>query len=175
MSEHSFSRPIRVADVPRAGQTLSVVASAEERADLARAFGLQEIKGLEAQLRLKPRDDGLTVQGRLEAQVVYTCVVTLEPVPGHIIEEIEARFAPEHVRVEPELDEIELSTESEDPPEPIRHGMADLGPLIAEFLALGLDPYPRAPGAGFVEPSPEAGRENPFAVLATLSPRKGQG
>ena len=105
MSEHSFSRPIRVADVPRAGQTLSVVASAEERADLARAFGLQEIKGLEAQLRLKPRDDGLTVQGRLEAQVVYTCVVTLEPVPGHIIEEIEARFAPEHVRVEPELDE----------------------------------------------------------------------
>ena len=40
--------------------------------------------------------------------------------------------------------------------------------LVAEFLALGLDPYPRKPGVAFVEPTPlaEPGQTaSPFSVL----------
>ncbi len=56
-----------------------------------------------------------------------------------------------------------------DPPEPIVNGFIDLGQLAAEFLVLGLDPYPRKPGAEFIPPElvvdPE---EHPFAALKAL-------
>ena len=55
-----------------------------------------------------------------------------------------------------------------DAPEPIVDGLVDLGALVAEFLALGLDPYPRKPGVAFVEPTPlaEPGQTaSPFSVL----------
>jgi len=47
----------------------------------------------------------------------------------------------------------------------------DLGPLIVEYFALGIDPYPRAPGAVLPpeatdSDSPEEG--SPFAALAAL-------
>ncbi len=42
--------------------------------------------------------------------------------------------------------EIELDLADEDPPELIEDGRIDLGAVAAEFLALGLDPYPRKPG-----------------------------
>ena len=54
-----------------------------------------------------------------------------------------------------------------------RTGPQDLGRHIvcaevtAEFLALGLDPYPRKPEADFAY-TEDAGKENPFAALAGL-------
>jgi hypothetical protein len=61
----------------------------------------------------------------------------------------------------------------EDPPDPIIDGRIDLGALAAEFLALGLDPYPRKPGAAFEGAEPEPERDSPFAALARL--RGGEG
>lgn len=64
------------------------------------------------------------------------------------------------------------SHEEEDPPEPIVDGRLDLGALAAEFMALGLDPYPRKPGVSFkpVEEDPEPD-DSPFADLARLRPK----
>ena len=45
-------------------------------------------------------------------------------------------------------------------------GRIDLGALAAEFFALGLDPYPRKPGAEFVAPPEPAPPDSPFAALA---------
>ena len=42
--------------------------------------------------------------------------------------------------------------DGEDAPDPIVDGKIDLGALAAEFLALGLDPYPRKPGVAFAPP-----------------------
>ena len=39
--------------------------------------------------------------------------------------------------------------EDADIPDPIVGGRIDFGVLTAEFLALGLDPYPRKPGMAF--------------------------
>jgi hypothetical protein len=48
-------------------------------------------------------------------------------------------------------------------------GIVDLGALATEFLILGLDPYPRQPGAVF-EPSPDRQPGGgPFAALARLT------
>ena len=55
-----------------------------------------------------------------------------------------------------------------DPPEPIVNGRIDLGAVTAEFLALGLDPYPRKPGVAY-EPAPERDpADSPFAALAKM-------
>jgi uncharacterized metal-binding protein YceD (DUF177 family) len=168
MHKPALSRPVRVSDVPKAGLNVEVVAGKEERAALAADYGLESIERLEAQLVLHPAEEGLTVSGRLEAQVTYRCVVTLEPVHGHVIEEIRARFAHEGFRGHDTAAEIEVTLNDDDPPEPILRGMADVGPLVAEFLALGLDPYPRSPGADFAEPAPPARPDNPFGVLAKI-------
>ena len=60
-----------------------------------------------------------------------------------------------------------------DGPEPLIGGAVDLGAIAIEFLILGIDPYPRKPGAVF-EASP-AGDDpaKPFAALAAL--KKGAG
>ena len=57
-------------------------------------------------------------------------------------------------------------------PEPLIGGVVDLGALAIEFLILGLDPYPRKPGAVFEPPQDHKPEAGPFAALAKLA--KGQ-
>ena len=52
--------------------------------------------------------------------------------------------------------------------EPLIGGSIDLGALATEFLILGLDPYPRKPGATFQPPADAKPEESPFAALAAL-------
>ncbi len=40
----------------------------------------------------------------------------------------------------------------DEPPEPLVGGTVDLGAIATEFLILGIDPYPRKPGAEFDAP-----------------------
>jgi hypothetical protein len=64
-----------------------------------------------------------------------------------------------------EGDEFEIP----DVPEPIVNGFIDLGMVASEFMFLGLDPYPRKPGAEFVPPEiVEDPEEHPFAALKAL-------
>ncbi len=51
--------------------------------------------------------------------------------------------------IEAAPDRAAALAEQPDPPDPIVNGRIDLGQLAAEFLALGLDPYPRKPGVEF--------------------------
>jgi hypothetical protein len=55
----------------------------------------------------------------------------------------------------------------EDEPDPVIDGKIDLGALAAEFFALGLDPYPRKPGAILLEERSNSDSiDSPFAALA---------
>jgi uncharacterized metal-binding protein YceD (DUF177 family) len=159
-----FSRPLALGRVGPEGRTEALDATEAERAALARRFGILSIEGLHATLRLTLEVDG-TVRGdgRLEAAVTQACVVTLEPVSQRVTEEFAFRLLPagrEPTDGPEDLDEIETEND-----------VADLGEVVAEQLALALDPYPRAPGA---ELPPEAREEaaGAFAALAALR-RKG--
>jgi hypothetical protein len=61
-----------------------------------------------------------------------------------------------------------------DCPEPIVGGRIDMGPVIYETLATGLDPYPKREGASFAwsshatENAGEEKPESPFAALKRL-------
>jgi hypothetical protein len=114
------------------------------------------------------------VRGRLSASVVQTDVVTLEPVRQEVTEDIDLTL----LRADatwPGLKPGELVDASEpDGPDLYHNGRIDLGVIAAEHLALGLNPYPRAPGIefpGHVEDDPVED-PSPFAALAKLTGRE---
>ncbi len=164
--------PVRLADVPPSGlHVRRRDLSAGDLAAFARFIGVEAMTNLDVELHVKPyRGDGLAVSGRVRAEVVQTCVVTLEPVTNGIDEEVEATFRPEE-KLKPQLvhDEedglsIDASVAADDP---LVGGVIDTAAIAAEFLALGVDPYPRKPGSRFDAPS--AGAEaSPFAGLSKL-------
>jgi uncharacterized metal-binding protein YceD (DUF177 family) len=170
--QHEFSRPITIARIAAEGRHESLRASPAECAALARRFGIPAVNRFAADLLLsREGGGGITIQGRILAEVVQECVVTLEPVTLQIDEAV-------HLRILGPGETISDDPESPDDVE-APGGVADLGEALAEQLALALDPYPRAPGAalpdvvtaGQEEPAPEASI-SPFANLAALRGRK---
>ena len=164
--------PVVVEDVAETGQHLDLVADADVRAAVARVAGLRDLPRLDANFDVtRHGNGGLRVAGRVSATVGQSCVVTLESLTNEVEETIDLVFAP---RPPPEADANSPETakesvaESWDSPEPLIGGVIDLGALAVEFLILGLDPYPRKPGAVFQPPRDKPADGGPFAALAKL-------
>lgn len=135
-----FSRPH---DITRLKVPVHLSATPTECAALATRLELIGLDRLEGDLRLVPGPaDTLRVRGTLHADVTQTCVVTLEPVPATLTEEVDALFT-----TDPNAPPA--SEDDPDAPEPIHNGRIDLGEVLTQTLALALDPYPRKPGATF--------------------------
>jgi uncharacterized metal-binding protein YceD (DUF177 family) len=163
-----FSRPVDTTRLPREGASLDIAAAPAERAALAQRFGLLSLDRLEAQVALKRlAGDLIRVTAELSADVVQSCVVTLDPVASGV----EDSFTLLYGAVE-EASELVLDSEAETV-EPLDRETIDIGEAVAQQLSLALDPFPRSPEA----PPPdtveaEAGSEpgeapeSPFGALA---------
>jgi uncharacterized metal-binding protein YceD (DUF177 family) len=175
-----FSRTLSWGTVGKQEKREELKATSEECAALAARFGIPAIGSFSASLRLRQESGGaVRVRGRLTADVVQSCVVTLDPVGQHVDEPVDLRFLPEGA---------EMDDDPDGPDEiPTSNDLLELGEALAEQLSLALDPYPRVPGASLPEgftigedneaaPAPEAdaapARLNPFAGLAALKGRK---
>jgi uncharacterized metal-binding protein YceD (DUF177 family) len=173
--QEEFSRIFQVRKIPTDGLTATLVATPEECVALARRMGVLACENVRAELTLAKSDQDRRVDatGRLTANVVQACVVTLEPVSESIDEPLELLFLEEslienvpdaEITVEDLLDDAPI-------PDPIVRGYFDIGAVIAEHLALALDPYPRRADAIFnapETPDDEPKRANPFAALRVL-------
>ena len=166
-----FSRPIAADQIGPQETEREIVANAAERARLVERFGLLALDRLSATVELKRGRGGLIqVRGRFEADVVPACVVTLEPVRSTLSESFSVAFASGSTAAA----EVVIGLDEEDPPEELIEGRIDLGEIVAQQLAVALDPYPHAPGAGEKPAASvpgEAGTEKtagPFAALARL-------
>ncbi len=170
IEETEFSRPLGVGSLPREGLGRRIAADAEERAALARRFGLVDIAELGAEFSIVPAGRNVRVTGRVRADVTQTCVITLEPIPAHVEEAVDVLFAPAPRDRADRIAHAEetLTLDGEDEPDPIVDGRIDLGALAAEFVALGLDPYPRREGAEFSAAEAEDDEETSFSALARL-------
>lgn len=153
---------------------IEIVAEAAECAALAARFGLTGLESLSARVKARRNPIGeVVVTGALSARPVYTCVVSVEPFIGSVEDSFALRFARPD---EDEPTERNIGPDDEDPPEPLPADALDLGEIVAEQLALGLDPHPRAPGASLDdEAALAAGRDggdarpvSPFAALERL-------
>ena len=159
-----LSRLVDVMKIPPRGQDVHIEATAEECAALARDFGLPDIRALSGDYQLKASAKGIHVMGVVKASITQVCVMTLDSFDSMIEEDVEVDFAePSGMPAEPPTDINEY-----EPPDEIVNGQIDLGALTAEFLALGLDPYPRKPGVDFNYKDPSDEKDSPFAALNKL-------
>jgi hypothetical protein len=151
-----FSRLANVSRIGRLDHRVDIAATAEERAALARRFGLLELEDLSAKLVLKKRGDGVVeVSGAFHARLAQPCVATLEPVWATIDEDVRLYFSGPlgDAAARGARDAAMAKFEDIDPmdddgsPEPIIGGAIDLGEAVAQLMALALDPYPRATGS----------------------------
>jgi hypothetical protein len=165
MTAAEFSRPLRVDRVPRGGSQEHVTAEREECEALARRLELPALHGLSATLTATPwRGGGLKVEGELVADLEQVSVVSLETFRSDVRFPVLRYFRPASaIGDAPDAAEID----------PIVNGEVDLGEVVAETLALELDPYPRKGGESFAESDTDAKPEapeksSPFAMLAHL-------
>ncbi|WGM47618.1 hypothetical protein KOAAANKH_02497 [Brevundimonas sp. NIBR10] len=156
-----LSEPVRLNEIGK-GLDRTLEPDAAARAKIAKALDLASLDAFVADLSVAPAANaGYRLTGRVRASAVQTCGITLEPLPV----EIDQRFSIDLVEaVDPiETDEIEITLD-DDAPDVIEDGRIDLGQYAVEQLALTLDPFPRKPGAEFVQPE-EPAEISPFAVL----------
>ena len=144
-----FSRRVELARLGVHEGIYPISAKPEEREALARRFGLLSLDRLEAEIRLQRLAGGMVrVKGRLGADVVQACVISLEPVASVL----ELDFAVLYGQAETGKSVmVDLET---DETEPFDGDAIDIGEAVAQQLALALDPYPRAPGATLASTSP---------------------
>ena len=163
-----FSEIVRINEIG-AGLERHLVPDDAARARIIKALDLASLSAFEADLRVAPGRVGWTLTGRVTATLEQVCGITLDPLPV----EIDERFSVDLVEAaESEPDEIEVTID-DDAPDVIEDGRIDLGQYAVEQLALTLDPFPRKPGAEFVQPE-EPAEISPFAVLKAFKP-KGDG
>lgn len=164
------------------GTTLEIAATSVERARLALRLGIEALERLEGRARIEPRAGGrFRLHVDFVADVLQSCVVTLEPVSSRVEGQFDVVCAEE---TDPATPDVFVEPEGEEPPEPIVGGQVDVGELLVQYLALEIDPYPRQGDASVpadYRPEGTAGPDgsdadgtgdNPFAALAALKHRR---
>lgn len=171
MNDLPFSDPVRLHQIGT-GVTRTLEPDEAARKRIARSLDLASLDAFTAEMELKPTEAGWRLKGRVRAEAVQTCGLTLEPLPVVIDHRFTVGLAE---AVEEETDEIVIDLDDE-APDLVEEGRIDLGQYAVEQLALSLDPFPRKPGAEFVQP-PEPTEISPFSVLRGLktseSPEQG--
>ncbi len=176
--EGPFSRQIEVSQAEDKALRVKLEATEAECAALAQQDDLPAISNLTARFEVTTAGRGIFhVIGEVRARVTQVCVVTLDPFETDVVQAVELSFAsPQDVeraeaayakRHEEDPDAADIP----EPPDPIINGRIDLGAVAAEQLVLGLDPYPRKPGAAFPAELAQVGEiveVSPFAALAKL-------
>lgn len=162
-----YSEPLRVHQIG-AGLQRRLEPDADTRKRIARALDLQALDAFQVDISLTPTVSGWRLDGRIGADAVQTCGLSLEPLPVRIDQSFVINLI-ERSDNEPEDEEIDLELD-DDSPDVIEEGRIDLGQYAVEQLALRLDPFPRKPGARFEQP-PEPGTLSPFGVLQALRPK----
>jgi uncharacterized metal-binding protein YceD (DUF177 family) len=155
---YEFSRPLQVDRVPKLGSHERLTADSKECDALAARVGIPKIHSCGGFLKVSPwRGGGLKITGNLEAEVDQISVVSLETFTEKVNFQVERFFLPQR----------ESQSTGEEDVDVIENGSVDLGEILAETLALELDPYPRKPGEVFndVIESVEPEKVSPFTKL----------
>ena len=170
-----FSYPVKVGHISANPVEVTISADAGERAGLAKLWSILEVKALTATFEVRRwKRDGVRLKGRVSADIVQACVVTLDPVESHIDEPVEVVFVPEgsklaRLPLASESGEMLLDPDGPDAPEIFTGDSIDAGEVAAEHVALAIDPYPRKADTGFaghIESTDKDDRKpSPFAVL----------
>jgi uncharacterized metal-binding protein YceD (DUF177 family) len=159
-------------DLSQSGSVVKVEAGGDELARIAKWAGVDAVSRFAAVVNLRRLSQArFNFDADLDADIVQSCVVTLEPVQSHITRHV-ARELYLAARMSAEEGELTLSAGDDDVPETITSLSYDLAAPLLEEFALAIDPYPRKEGAAFAPPADrQVAPESPFAVLKSLKER----
>jgi uncharacterized metal-binding protein YceD (DUF177 family) len=172
-----FARKLRLDKLAGGPVERTLEAKPDECRALRDRFELDDLSAFSGTVTVSRVTDSplIRVEGRFTARVRQTCVVKLEPFDAEVGESFVQLYTLDPAAAEAEEGEVFVALEEDDTPEPLTGDSLDLGEVLAEQLALSLDPHPRAPDAEFdparygVGPDEdEEAEENPFAVLRHL-------
>jgi uncharacterized metal-binding protein YceD (DUF177 family) len=144
-----LTRLIAVSQVTSDPVEMIVDASKSECKKLSESLEILEIIRLHVRLKLVSPDDGVTVHlsGLIEADLVQSCVVSLDPVASQIEAALERIYSAQEKPDDGE--DITIELDADEPFEPLSGYTINVGQAIVEQLALEIDPFPRAPGVEF--------------------------
>lgn len=167
---------IPLAQVDRGAVKLRLEPSADQREAIAKQLGLVSLEALTAEVFLTSWLDGAEVSGVLRARVVQTCSATADDFETPIDARFSLRVLPANSENAPqeEFGDLGADPDGDDPPDVLEGETIDVSGYVVEHLALELDPFPRKPGAVFVQP-PEPVELSPFAALKGLNLKDDQG
>ena len=160
-----------LSDIPVAGYELDIVPGTDELRALAKWAGVDEIARLEAHVSLRAQSRiRFLEEVQFNADIVQSCVVTLQPVRTHIARSFTRvlHLMPGVQRFADKGGPVSAAAVGGDTPDEIDSPVYDLGTPLREELALAIDAYPRAPGVAFESPEDGDHPESPFAVLGKL-------
>jgi hypothetical protein len=161
---------MRLHEAARGERTVDLVADAETRTRIARQIGVPAVHRLEASVRVRPWLDGAEIDARWSATVLQVCGVGLDEFEQALEGAFDLRVVPAGSRNAPDPEaELTVDPEAPDPPDVLDGDVFDVAAYVVEHVALALDPFPRKPGAVFVQP-PEPAEASPFAALLKLKP-----
>lgn len=154
-----------------------LVATENERAEIAKRFGFLEVPEFSADIRLSERGKGALLDAHIQGQIVQQCGVTLEPVPESIDIDISVNFLPES-----EYEEEQHLADTDTELEVFNGDGLAIGETITQLFAMAANPYPRHPDADLSkiglpkgsiasredEESDLRESQSPFAVLGGL-------
>jgi uncharacterized metal-binding protein YceD (DUF177 family) len=160
--------------VPANGRTLRISVSSDQLEEIAAIARVSALNTLQADLLVEAHPGGVRVTGRLRAEAVQPCVVTLEALVQTIDEPLERIF----LSGRDENDEAGAGSvrfvdlEPEAMPDYFEGQELDLSNYLLEVLGLAIELYPRAPG---VEMAPEQKGDDPalLSPFAALKERRG--
>lgn len=176
--EAEFSRPVDVTTPGRKGRHFEFEATEGERAALARRYSVVSVNRLEARCDIIPAGKGqLRFKSEFTAEVVQLCIISLEPVEEEISAQFTLLLCRPSRQHHQDITDIDFTPDDKDI-EFLKSDMIDVGEIIAQYLSLEINPYPRKQEAA----GPEFGqriitegdshieieRKNPFELLKSL-------
>lgn len=147
MPPTEFSRVVSIEPWPVDGIAVDLVATPAECRLLKERFDLVDLGPLTASCRIDQVNTDLVVSGMLEAGLVQSCVVTLQPIASTLRVPLRRHFRRRSVREGMAVGEEEMISGDTIDVEILDGDDLDLGEVIAEELCLALPPYPRADNA----------------------------
>jgi uncharacterized metal-binding protein YceD (DUF177 family) len=162
---------LAASEVPAAAREIRREATLADCAAIASELNLMSCERLTAVYTVRPTGRGnYALTGRIEAAVTQACGVTLEPIRAKLDLPLDVAFSTDVARAKAATEDDEVEVSSLPDIEPIENGQLEIGRVVFETLAAGIEPYPRKPSAEFrwEDPLQKDGKANPFAVLAKL-------
>ena len=169
-----FNLHLRMTDLGDKGAVIQFDADRRLCGFIQNSLNLLAVNFFSVNLTVKrdDRGDGAYLVGHVTANVVQSCVISLEPVRQFLNVEVKRHFVPSDHLFTSKDNEIVMDLDLSDELEPFNGQDIDLATMLLEAVALEIEPYPRANDVFFdnttMEADPKSSSVSPFQILAQL-------